>query len=60
MTPMSRPGEILKANTDQPLAADPDYSGLKIAPPVMVWIATGVENVINAVFWVVDLLLAGV
>jgi hypothetical protein len=57
---MSQPSEILKANTDQPLAADPTSSGLKIAPPIMVWIATCVENVINAVLWLVGALLQGI
>lgn len=50
-------GEILKANTDEPLAPDPDGSGLKIAPAPMVWIATALETLINAALRVLDALL---
>jgi len=55
-----RTGEILKANTDELLSPDPDYSRLNIAPAPAVWIATALEAVINAALWVVDTLLRGV
>lgn len=46
--------ETLKANTDQPLAPDSDYSGLRVAPPAMLWLATAVEAAINALLWLAD------
>ena len=55
---MDEPGQ-LKANTDQQLVAEPDYSHLKIAPPVMVWLATAIEAVVNAVLWLIDAALGG-
>ena len=62
-TPMQpsepRTSNILKANTDQPLVPDPDYSDLKLAPAPAVWIATAIEKVINAVLWILDTLSQG-
>jgi hypothetical protein len=45
---------VVRANTDQPLPPDPDYSGLKVAPPILDWFAGGMEKLMNAVSWLLE------